>query len=68
MSTTATEAYPSGLVISLENLLFDFPEADLILRSRNSYEFRVLKLYIINNSPILGEKVLLSHNPQLQPE
>lgn len=43
MSTAATEAYPSGLVISRDNLLFDFPEADLILRSRDLYEFRVLK-------------------------
>ena len=67
MSTAATEAYPSGLVISRENLLFDFPEADLILRSRDSYEFRVLKLYIIHSSPILREKVLLSPNPQPEP-
>jgi hypothetical protein len=61
MSTAATS--PSGPVISLENLLFDYPEADVILRSRDSYEFRVLKLYIVNISPILGEKLLLSPNP-----
>jgi hypothetical protein len=62
---------PSGPVISLENLLFDFPEADVFLRSRDSYEFRVLKLYIklyiAHNSAILGEKILLSPNPQPQP-
>ena len=68
MSTVATEISPSGLIItSLGNLLFDFPEADVILRSRDSYEFRVLKLYIIHSSPILGEKLLLSHNPQPDP-
>ena len=58
---------PSGPVISLENLLLDFSEADVILRSRDSYEFRVLKLYIVHSSAILGEKVLLSPNPQHQP-
>jgi hypothetical protein len=57
----------SGLVISHENLLFDFPEADLILRSRDSYDFRVLKLYIVHSSPVLGEKVLICPNPQPEP-
>ena len=65
MSTVATETPPSGPVISLENLLFDFPEADVILRSRDSYEFRVLKLYIVYCSQILGEKLLVSNS---QPE
>ena len=60
MSTAATKTSPSGL-------LFDFPEADVILRSRDSYEFRVLKLYIVHSSPILGEKLLLSPNPQPEP-
>jgi hypothetical protein len=67
MSTATTETPPSGPVISLENLLFDFPEADVILRSRDSYEFRVLKFYIVQSSPILGEKVLLSPNAQPEP-
>ena len=67
MSTAATKTSPSGPVISLENLLFDYPEADVILRSRDSYEFRVLKLYIVNISPILGEKLLLSPNPHPEP-
>ncbi|KAH9986363.1 hypothetical protein BJV77DRAFT_1029192, partial [Russula vinacea] len=66
MSTSDTETSPSGAVISLENLLFDHPEADVILRSRDAYEFRVLKLYIVHSSPILGEK-LLSLKPQLDP-
>ena len=67
MSTLASEISSSRPVISLENLLFDFPEADVILRSRDSYEFRVLKIYIVHSSQILGEKVLLSPNSQPQP-
>jgi hypothetical protein len=67
MSTAATEALPSLPVISHENLLFDYPEADVILRSRDSYEFRVLKIYIVHSSPILGEKVLISPTPQPKP-
>jgi hypothetical protein len=37
----------------LENLLFDYPGGDIILRSRDSFHFRVPKIYIINSSPIL---------------
>jgi len=62
-STSAISLPGSVIVISLENLLFDYPEADIILRSRDSYEFRVLKLYIVHSSPVLGEKVLISPNP-----
>ena len=64
MSTVAAEALPSHPAISHENLLFDYPEADVILRSRDSYEFRVLKIYIVHNSLILGEKLLISPTPQ----
>ena len=60
MSTAATEALPSHPAISHEGLLFDYPEADVILRSRDSYEFRVLKIYIAHSSQILGEKLLIS--------
>jgi hypothetical protein len=67
MSTAPTETPPSGLVVSLENLLFEFPEADLVLRCRDSYEFRVLKIFIVHSSPILGEKILLSPNSQPDP-
>ena len=41
----------------IANLLFDYPGADIILRSQDSYHFRVPKTYIINCSPILGEQV-----------
>ena len=67
MSTAATEALLSHPVISYENLLFDYPEADVILRSRDSYEFRVLKIYIVHSSLILGEEVLISPTPQPKP-
>lgn len=36
-----------------ENLLFDYPGEDIILRSRDSFHFRVPKIYIINSSSIL---------------
>ncbi|KAI0248056.1 hypothetical protein BJV78DRAFT_851427 [Lactifluus subvellereus] len=67
MSTPVLETpfSPPGSPIFAENLLFDYPEADVILRSCDSFEFRVLKLYIVHSSPILGEKVLISPNPQL---
>jgi hypothetical protein len=67
MSTATTETSPSVPVVSSKNLLFDFPEADIIFRSCDSYEFRVLRIYIVHSSPILGEKVLLSPNPQPEP-
>ena len=67
MSTVATKALPSHPVISHENLLFDYPEADVLLRSRDSYEFRVLKIYIVHSSPVLGEKVLISPTPHPKP-
>ena len=67
MSTVITETPPSRPVISHENLLFDYPEADVILHSRDYYEFRVLKMYIVHSSPILGEKVLVPPNSQPEP-
>ena len=54
--------------LSHENLLIDYPDADVVLRSRDSYEFRVRKLYLVHSSPILKEKVLFSHNPQPEPD
>jgi len=41
----------------LENLLFEYRGADLILRSHDSHHFRVPKVYIINSSPVLGELI-----------
>ncbi|KAH9023516.1 hypothetical protein EDB84DRAFT_1580437 [Lactarius hengduanensis] len=61
--TTATpdrSSPPAGLVEpSLEpfQVLFDYPGADVVLHSRDSRTFRVLKLYIINSSSVLGELI-----------
>jgi hypothetical protein len=41
----------------IANLLFDYPAADIILRSRDSYHFRVQKTPIINSSPVLGDLI-----------
>jgi hypothetical protein len=69
MLTTATEAPPSHPVpvISQDNLLFDYLEANIILRSHDLYKFCVLKIYIIHSSPTLGKKVLISPIPQPEP-
>ena len=40
-----------------ENLLFDDPDADIILRSCDNHEFRVLKLYIIKASSVLRKLI-----------
>ena len=41
----------------LANLLFDYPGADIILRSQDSHHFRVPKTFVVNHSPILGELI-----------
>ena len=64
MSTTSPETAPLCSVISLENLLLDYPEGAVILRSQDSYEFRVPKRFIIHSSPILREEIPSSPNPQ----
>ena len=39
------------------NPLFNDPEADVVLRSRDSHTFRVIKLYIIKTSTVLGDLI-----------
>ena len=56
MSTAPHEA-ASTTGEPLPNLLFDYPGVDIILRSQDSYHFRVPKIYILNSSPILGELI-----------
>jgi hypothetical protein len=41
----------------IANLLFDYPGADIILRSRDSYNFRVPMTPIITSSPVLGDLI-----------
>ncbi|KAH9166774.1 hypothetical protein EDB89DRAFT_2232725 [Lactarius sanguifluus] len=48
---------PAGLVEPSLEVLFDYPGADVVLRSLDSRTFRVLKLYIINSSSVLGELI-----------
>jgi len=64
MSTVAPETSPSASAKSLENLLLEYQEGAVIIRSQDSYEFRVPKLYLIHNSPALKEEFLISPNPQ----
>jgi hypothetical protein len=63
MSTFAPGKLPTSPVVSPDNLLFDYPGADVVLRSCDSYEFRVLKIYLLHSSPVLGEQVLAADKP-----
>ena len=49
-STTGTDE-------PLANLLFDYPGADIILRSQGAHNFRVPKIYIENSSSVLSELI-----------
>ena len=57
MSSTVPHETTSTTDQPLENLLLDYPGADIILRSQDCYHFRVPKTFIVNNSPILGELI-----------
>jgi hypothetical protein len=56
MSTRPHEA-ASTTDKPLPNLLFDYPGADIILRSQDSYHFRLPRIYTVNSSPVLGELI-----------
>ena len=62
MSTTPHESV-AATDDPLENLLFDYPDADIILRSQDCYHFRVPKTSIINSSPILAELIRKTFDP-----
>jgi hypothetical protein len=47
----------------LEHVGFDHPHADIILRSCDSHEFKVPKMYIIDNSPVLTKSIRTASNP-----
>jgi hypothetical protein len=63
MSTTVHHEAASTSDESLANLLFDYPGADIILRSQDSHHFRVPKIYIVNSSPVLGELIQSALDP-----
>jgi hypothetical protein len=57
MSTVPSDA-TSTTDEPLANLLFDYPGgADIILRSQDSHDLRVPKIFIIHNSPVLNKLV-----------
>jgi hypothetical protein len=41
----------------LANFCFEYPGADIILRSHDSHHFRVPKSFVVNNSAILDELI-----------
>lgn len=43
--------------------LFDFPDADITLRSSDLREFRVLKLFITKSSPVLDKLIQTASDP-----
>jgi len=47
----------------LENILFEYHGADLILRSHDSHHFRVPRSYITNSSPALDELIQKALDP-----
>ncbi|KAI9441847.1 hypothetical protein H4582DRAFT_1935393 [Lactarius indigo] len=53
------QASPSAVAELVESskVLFDYPNADVVLRSRDSQTFRVLKLYLIKSSTVLGDLI-----------
>ncbi|KAH9009137.1 hypothetical protein EDB85DRAFT_2128052, partial [Lactarius pseudohatsudake] len=54
MSTTASS--PTG---STNLLKFSHPPyADIIIRSSDSHDFQVQKLYVVDSSPVLGEQIM----------
>ncbi len=55
MSIVPPETPEPNEVVSAETFHFDFPGSDLVLRSCDSHDFCVLRLYIANISPILRE-------------
>ena len=46
------------------------PRADIILRSCDSHDFPVQKLYVIDSSPVLGEQIMatMSQGASVGPE
>ncbi|KAI9441874.1 hypothetical protein H4582DRAFT_2074049 [Lactarius indigo] len=55
MSTILPETPAPNDAVSNETFRFDYPGSDIILRSCDSHNFRVPKLYVVNSSPVLRE-------------
>jgi hypothetical protein len=55
-------SYPQAHPDEFPQVLFNDPDADLILRSGDSQTFRVLKLYLIRSSTVLGQLIRAASN------
>jgi len=62
-----TPTLPSNLDDQPTKTFFDYPDADIVLRSCDSQDFRVLKLYIIKSSPVLGKRIQAIPKPSSRP-
>jgi hypothetical protein len=68
MATEAIPVSPSptplpDLITESSKVLLDDPDADVVLRSRDSQTFRVLKLYIIKSSSVLAKLIQDASDP-----
>ncbi|KAH9018382.1 hypothetical protein EDB85DRAFT_617594 [Lactarius pseudohatsudake] len=69
MMPTPPPATPGpNKVVSDETIHFDFPGSDIVLRSYDSHDFRVPKLYIVIRSPVLQELVKSVSNTPYVPD
>jgi len=62
-----TPTLPSNLDDQPTKTFFDYPDADIVLRSCDSQDFRVLKLYLIKSSPVLGKRIQAIPEPSSCP-
>ncbi|KAH9022504.1 hypothetical protein EDB84DRAFT_1402559, partial [Lactarius hengduanensis] len=70
------QASPSGCppksppvdLVEHSKVLFDYPDADVVLRSGDSKTFRVLKLYLIKSSTVLGDLIQAESDTSDTPE
>ncbi|KAH9020961.1 hypothetical protein EDB85DRAFT_442562 [Lactarius pseudohatsudake] len=65
MSTTLSSSlgHSTSLADQLLGKFSLFPNADIILRSSDSHDFRVQKLYVVDSSLVLAERIV-AHGPE----
>src|SRR5579863_3354 len=59
----ASNPLTSDEPLGSENLLSNYPGADIILRSRDCHHFRIPKSYVVNSSPILEKVIQEAQDP-----
>ncbi|KAI9441849.1 hypothetical protein H4582DRAFT_2074020 [Lactarius indigo] len=57
MAAVIHDSSPPAGPVGSPNILLDYPDADIVLRSHDFQMFRVPKLYITNSSNVLGELI-----------